>query len=120
MLTYDQNSARLRKFVWQRRAKAMTEITGAQVRMARASLRWSIAELAERANVGISTVQAIEAAREFGFDVVGAMCLVEREEAGGRESVGDAAAPAPFVAVFTATEVREEHVALSRQPSAVR
>src|SRR6266536_3245237 len=69
---------------------------------------------------GASTVQAIEAAREFGFDVVGAMCLVEREEAGGRESVGDAAAPAPFVAVFTATEVREEHVALSRQPSAVR
>src|SRR6266496_1040776 len=69
---------------------------------------------------GSSTIQAIEAAREFGFNVVGVMCLVEREEAGGRESVGDAAAPAPFVAVFTATEVREEHVALSRQPSAVR
>jgi len=69
---------------------------------------------------GASTVQAIEAAREFGFDVVGAMCLVEREEAGGRESVEDAAAPAPFVAVFTATEVRNEHVAVSYQPSAVR
>src|SRR2546430_6731511 len=69
---------------------------------------------------GASTVQAIEAAREFGFDVVGVMCLVEREEAGGRESVGDAAAPAPFVAVFTATEVRKEHVAVSYQPSAVR
>src|SRR5438874_7327147 len=69
---------------------------------------------------GASTVQAIEAAREFGFDVVGAMCLVEREEAGGRESVEDAAAPAPFVAVFTATEVRKEHVAVSYQPSAVR
>src|SRR2546430_6616097 len=69
---------------------------------------------------GASTIQAIEAAREFGFDVVGAMCLVEREEAGGRESVGDAAAPAPFVAVFTATEVRKEHVAVSYQPSAVR
>ena len=27
---------------------------------------------------GASTVQAIEAAREFGFEVVGAMCLVER------------------------------------------
>ena len=33
---------------------------------------------------GSSTIQAIEAAREFGFEVVGAMCLVEREEAKGR------------------------------------
>ncbi len=33
---------------------------------------------------GSSTIQAIEAAREFGFEVVGVMCLVEREEAGGR------------------------------------
>src|ERR1700730_938386 len=32
---------------------------------------------------GASTVQAIEAAREFGFEVVGVMCLVEREEAKG-------------------------------------
>jgi len=68
---------------------------------------------------GASTVQAIEAAREFGFEVVGAMCLVEREEAGGRASVEKASATAPFVAVFTATEVRKEHLALSRQPSAV-
>lgn len=36
------------------------KITGAQVRMARAFLRWSIAELATQADVGISTVQAIE------------------------------------------------------------
>lgn len=67
---------------------------------------------------GASTVQAIEAAREFGFEVVGAMCLVEREEAGGRASVETAAAPAAFVAVFTANEVRKEHLALSHQPSA--
>ena len=60
---------------------------------------------------GASTVQAIEAAREFGFNVVGAMCLVEREEAGGRPSVEKAAAPAPFVSVFTAREVRADHVA---------
>ncbi len=33
---------------------------------------------------GASTVQAIEAAREFGFEIVGVMCLVEREEAKGR------------------------------------
>jgi transcriptional regulator with XRE-family HTH domain len=40
----------------------MNELMGAQVRMARAFLRWSIAQLAKKAGVGISTVQAIEAA----------------------------------------------------------
>src|SRR5258707_10503810 len=59
---------------------------------------------------GSSTVQAIEAAREFGFEVVGAMCLVEREEAKGRPNVERAAAPAPFVSIFTANDVRKEHV----------
>jgi len=59
---------------------------------------------------GASTVQAIEAAREFGFNVVGVMCLVERQEAGGRPNVEKAAAPAPFVAVFTASDVRKEHL----------
>jgi orotate phosphoribosyltransferase len=59
---------------------------------------------------GASTIQAIEAAREFGFDVVGAMCLVEREEAGGRRNVEQAASPAPFVSVFSASDVRKEHV----------
>jgi orotate phosphoribosyltransferase len=68
---------------------------------------------------GGSTIQAIEAAREFGFEVVGVMCLVEREEAHGRAEVEKAAAPAPFVAVFTANEVRMEHIAPSSQPSAV-
>jgi hypothetical protein len=37
------------------------EVTGAQVRMARAFLRWSVADLAAKAKVGISTVQRIEA-----------------------------------------------------------
>jgi orotate phosphoribosyltransferase len=59
---------------------------------------------------GASTVQAIEAAREFGFHVVGAMCLVEREEAGGRPNVEKAADPAPFVSIFTASDIRAEHV----------
>lgn len=68
---------------------------------------------------GASTVQAIEAAREFGFDVTGVMCLVEREEAGGRASVEKAAAHAPFVALFTASDVRKDHLAVSPQPSAV-
>jgi orotate phosphoribosyltransferase len=59
---------------------------------------------------GASTVQAIEAAREFGFEVVGVMCLVEREEAKGRPNVEKAAAPAPFVSIFTASDVRKEHI----------
>jgi orotate phosphoribosyltransferase len=59
---------------------------------------------------GASTIQAIEASREFGFEIVGVLCLVERQEAGGRRNVERSAAPAPFVALFTATDVRAEHV----------
>ncbi len=59
---------------------------------------------------GASTIQAIEAAREFGFEIVGAMCLVEREEAQGRPNVEKAAAPSPFISIFTAKDVRTEHV----------
>ena len=69
---------------------------------------------------GSSTIQAIEAAREFGFDIVGVMCLVEREEAQGRPAVEQAAAPAPFIALFTANDVKKEHIAVSHHPSAVR
>lgn len=43
-------------------AKAEPSITGAQVRMGRAFLRWSLAEMAKIAGVGVSTVQAIEVA----------------------------------------------------------
>jgi orotate phosphoribosyltransferase len=59
---------------------------------------------------GASTVQAIEAAREFGFEIVGVMCLVEREEAKGRPNVEKAAGAVPFVSIFTANDVREEHI----------
>ena len=59
---------------------------------------------------GASTVQAIEAAHEFGFEIAGVMCLVEREEANGRPSVEKAAASAPFVSIFTARDVRAEHI----------
>ena len=64
---------------------------------------------------GASTVQAIEAAREFGFEIVGVMCLVEREEAKGRPNVEKAAGAVPFVSIFTANEVRKEHI-LNTQP----
>jgi len=39
------------------------------------------------------------------------MCLVEREEVLGRPNVEKAAAPAPFISIFTANDVRKEHVA---------
>ena len=61
---------------------------------------------------GSSTIQAIEAAREFGFEIIGVMCLVERQEAHGRPDVEKASAPAPFISIFTANEVRKEHLAL--------
>jgi orotate phosphoribosyltransferase len=59
---------------------------------------------------GASTVQAIEASREFGFEIVGVMCLVEREEAKGRPNVEKAAGAVPFVSIFTANDVRKEHI----------
>ena len=59
---------------------------------------------------GSSTVQAIEAARAFGFEVVGVMCLVERQDANGRPNVEKAAAPANFISIFTATDVRKQHL----------
>lgn len=62
---------------------------------------------------GSSTVQAIEAAREAGFEVVGVMCLVEREEANGRTNVEKASQPAKFVSIYRANEVRKHHIAAS-------
>ena len=61
---------------------------------------------------GSSTIQAIEAAREFGFEVTGVACLVEREEAGGRPAVEKAAAGVEFVSIFKASEVRAAHLLL--------
>lgn len=59
---------------------------------------------------GSSTIQAIEAAREFGFQVVGIMCLVERKEANGRPNVEKAAAGVPFISVFNNNDIRTEHL----------
>jgi orotate phosphoribosyltransferase len=60
---------------------------------------------------GGSTLTAIEAAREAGMVVAGVYCLVDREH-GGRAAIEAAAAPAPFFAIFTANDVRAEHVRL--------
>jgi orotate phosphoribosyltransferase len=61
---------------------------------------------------GISTIQAIEAAREFGFNVAGVACLVERLEARGRPAVEKAAAAATFISVFTSNDVKAAHLKL--------
>jgi orotate phosphoribosyltransferase len=59
---------------------------------------------------GASTITAIEAAREARMKVIAAICLVEREEAGGRPAVEAAAGNAPFYRLFTANDVRAEYV----------
>jgi orotate phosphoribosyltransferase len=73
---------------------------------------------------GASTVSAIEAAREAGMIVAAVVCIVEREEANGRatvEGAANAGAPsdrslslgwkgAPFLRLYTATQVRAEHM----------
>jgi orotate phosphoribosyltransferase len=60
---------------------------------------------------GASTINAIEAAREAGMTVAAVICIVEREEANGRPAVEAAALDAPFLRLFTAKDVRAEHVA---------
>ena len=59
---------------------------------------------------GASTINAIDAAREAGMTVAAVVCIVEREEANGRPAVEAAAAGAPFLRLFTATQVRAEHI----------
>lgn len=59
---------------------------------------------------GGSTITAIEAVREAGMTVAGVLCLVDREQ-GGRANIEAACNGAPFLSVFTATEVRAAHVA---------
>jgi orotate phosphoribosyltransferase len=60
---------------------------------------------------GASTITAIEAAVQAGMKVIGAVCLVEREEAKGRAAVEAACAGAPFLRLYTAEDVRAAHVA---------
>ncbi len=62
---------------------------------------------------GGSTITAIEAAREAGMIVAGVLCLVDREQ-GGRAKIESAAAGAPFIAAFTANDVRAAHIAAAR------
>ena len=59
---------------------------------------------------GASTINAIEAALEAGMNVAAVVCIVEREEANGRPAVEAAAKGAPFLRLFTANDVRAEHI----------
>ena len=59
---------------------------------------------------GASTINALEAAHEAGMIIAAVVCLVEREEANGRPAVEAAAQGAPFLSLFTAAQVRAEHV----------
>ena len=59
---------------------------------------------------GGSTITAIEAAREAGMVIAAVVCIVERQEANGRPAVEAAAQGAPFLALFTANDVRAEHI----------
>jgi hypothetical protein len=45
------------------------------------------------------------------------VCLIERQEAGGRANVEKAAAPAPFVSIFTASDVRQEYMRQNEETS---
>ncbi len=60
---------------------------------------------------GASTIEAVEVAEASGMRVIGAVCLVERAEAGGRAAVEAATHGAPFLSLFTADDVRAEHIA---------
>lgn len=64
---------------------------------------------------GASTINAIEAAREAGLNILAGICLVEREEANGRPAVEAALQGAPFFRLFTASDVRAEHLRLFPQ-----
>ena len=59
---------------------------------------------------GASTITAIDAAREAGMQVIAAICLVEREEAGGRPALEAACQGAPFIRLYTANDVRAAHI----------
>ena len=56
---------------------------------------------------GGSTITAIEAAQTAAMTVAAVLCLVDREQ-GGRANIEAAVPDAPFLAVFTANDVRAE------------
>lgn len=62
---------------------------------------------------GGSTILAIEAARDSGMTVLGALCLVDREQ-GGRALIEQSLKGGQFISAFTAEEVRATHARIPR------
>jgi orotate phosphoribosyltransferase len=62
---------------------------------------------------GGSTIQAIEATREAGMQVVGVICLVERE-ASGMENIRAAVPGVPVLSIFKVQDLRD-HLRASSQ-----
>lgn len=58
---------------------------------------------------GASTIQAIDATRAAGMNVVGVLALVDREQ-GGPANIRAAVPHAPFLAIYTASDVRRAHL----------
>ena len=56
---------------------------------------------------GTSTITAVHAAREAGMQVAAVLCLVDRQQ-GGRAAIEAELAGAPFMALFTAEQIRSE------------
>lgn len=61
----------------------MVDVTGTQVRMARAALGWTLAELSKRADVSIPTLRAIEASETPGAISAG-IAQTQNYRSGGR------------------------------------
>lgn len=61
---------------------------------------------------GGSTMEAIEATKAAGMNVVGVLALVDREQ-GGPANIRAAGPNAPFQALFTATDVRKAYLRLN-------
>jgi orotate phosphoribosyltransferase len=83
----------------------------------RAKMRVAIVD--DVCTTAASTIQAIEAAWEAELEVVAVRCLVEREEAGGRNQLNQLwrahrGGNCPFEALFSAQEVRAAHKELLR------
>jgi orotate phosphoribosyltransferase len=62
---------------------------------------------------GGSTITAIEATREAGMHVAAVLCLVDREQ-GGRAHIEATIPGVPFIAAFTAKDVRAAHIKLRK------
>jgi len=78
----------------------------------------SVVIVDDACTTGASTIHAIEAAQAAGMNVIAVVCIVEREEANGRPAVEAAAKGVPFLRLFTAIEVRAEHMKQLAEPDA--